>query len=141
MKRWSKIQKELYNIVDPKINFQIQCSIYKTNSSWVTKDGKGRETVPRFWITIDKKVVWDYPQMFLDCKWRSQKLDREDYTIRDTYYYNENYTWVSNVIRQYLNTPREQLASFSTKLDDFGLVDILRSVDRRIGWKSRERFR
>lgn len=31
MKRWSNLQKQLYLILDNKINLQIHCSVYRMN--------------------------------------------------------------------------------------------------------------
>jgi len=88
--KWSKLQKALYNIVDPDMNFQMQCSVFWTRSSWGTKKGKGRETIPRYWITLGKDVVWDFPGMFLDCEASPDYIAQ--WTVKQTYHYRDNYT-------------------------------------------------
>ena len=59
-KRWSKLQKRLYNLIDSKIDFQIHCALYEMNSN----DGYHSYKLPRYFITIDKEIVFDYPKDF-----------------------------------------------------------------------------
>ncbi len=140
---WSKLQKQLYNVMDLSTGFQMHCSVYKTKSAWTAgKDknnrSKGREMIPRYWITIgkgkDKKIIWDFPNQFL--KQKSLVDDspyfKDDNTIQDRMFWPENYTWVAEVIREYLNTPKEQLLTISFAKDQYNLVNTLRKYDRRI---------
>lgn len=60
MKRWSKLQKELYLIIDPEIDFQIHCAVYPMRSDRATSP------CPRYWITIGKEIIFDYPKDFVD---------------------------------------------------------------------------
>lgn len=59
-RRWSKLQKALYNIIDPKVKLQIHCVAYPMRS----KTGYANNNVPRYWITIEKEIIWDYPKIF-----------------------------------------------------------------------------
>ena len=142
MRRWSKLQKELYNIMDSSVKFQMHCSIYKTRSSWVTKDGKGREMIPRYWITVgdDKKILWDFPNKFMDeiglVRSYQTYLDEYPWTDGETYYSRDNYKWVSDLIREYINTPRDKMQTKDFGRD-FGLSNIFRAYDRRIGKEAR----
>jgi len=123
------------------MKFQIHCSVFQTRSSWVTKRGKGRESVPRYWITIGKEVVWDFPEMFLDreviCVYGSHKIQM---TLRDAYYMRSQYKWIGNTIRAYIHTPRTDLLTVDFTEDNYGLVDIFRAVDRRIGKEKRKPY-
>jgi hypothetical protein len=60
MKRWSKLQKAIYNLMDRSDNFQIHCRAYR-----MPKSRSSDPQIPRYWITtgkgISKKIVWDYP--------------------------------------------------------------------------------
>lgn len=129
--RWSKLQKDLYNIIDPNINFAIHCSVYKTKSAWDAgqKSGisKKKESIPRFWITVNKEIIWDYPNMFIN-----DDSQNDGFTIKDTYFFYNNYTWVSDVIRNYINTSREHLLEYSDERDKYELINTLRKYDRRI---------
>ena len=138
MSRWSKLQKALYNVVDPGMEFQIHCSVFKTRTSWY---GKGRESVPRFWITIGKDVVWDFPAMFLEHESLMRWGDcRPELTIRKSYYHYGNYTWISETIRAYIDTPKADLLTAKFEKDEYGLADVLRAVDRRIGKEKRKPY-
>ena len=61
-KRWSKLQSEIYNLLDKRIDIQIHCSVYRMKSNWGSTD------LPRYWITLGKEIIFDYPQQFLDEK-------------------------------------------------------------------------
>jgi len=98
-------------------------------------NSKGRETIPRYWITIGKDVVWDFPGMFLSDEASPDYIDR--WTVKQTYHYRDNYTWIAETIRAYIDTPREQLLTVAFENDKYGLVDVFRAVDRRIGKERR----
>lgn len=117
-KRWSKLQSRLYNIIDPDINMQIHCNLYEMNSN----DGWHGNKLPRYFITIDKEIVFDYPK---------------DFDTTKKYGFN-SYPWdtdiseISNVIEEYIQSPKDKiLKEFSN--DKWGITDILRVCDRRIG--------
>jgi len=146
--KWSKLQKALYNIVDPDMKFQMQCSVFWTRSSWMAKKGKGREFVPRYLITIGKNIVWDFPNMFIN---NDSQIDmnhtytkvvkpNKPFSIKDTYGWSENYTWIAETIRAYIDTPKDQLLTIQFEKDKYGLVDVLRAVDRRIGKEKRKPY-
>ena len=60
-KPWNKLQKELYLIIDKNLNLQIDCTAYRMKNMWDT----GRE-MARYFITLDKEIIFDYPKDFLD---------------------------------------------------------------------------
>lgn len=60
MKRWSSLQRELYQILDEKINFQIHLSMYRMQSQY------GGTDMPRYWITLGDEIIFDYPKQFVD---------------------------------------------------------------------------
>ena len=139
---WSKLQKQLYNIIDPTANFEIHCSVFKTKSAWTAGQRSGvsnkKEAVPRYWITVDKQIIWDFPAMFLD-EYGLGYCDGE--TIRTYYMDSENYTWIADVIRGYIDTPKAELLTVMFEKDKFGLVDVFRKYDRRISKNKRNEMR
>ena len=142
---WSKLQKGLYNIVDPGIKFQMHCSVYWTKSYWCSTKKRGREMIPRYWITIGKEVVWDFPNMFMNHPavagvGYGEKPNGSHFTVHDTYFWQDNYTWIADTLREYINTPKHLLLENSFENDKYGLIDVLRSVDRRIGKSRREYY-
>ena len=60
MAAWSKLQKSLYLIVSDKADFQIHCSVYRMKSQ------RGSTDLPRYWITIGKEIIFDYPKQFIN---------------------------------------------------------------------------
>ena len=117
-KRWSKLQSRLYNIIDPDINMQIQFSLYEMNSN----NGWHGNKLPRYFITIDKEIVFDYPKDFDTTK---------KYGF-NSYPWDTDISGISNVIEEYIQSPKDKiLKEFSN--DKWGITDILRVCDRRIG--------
>ena len=82
----------------------------------------GGTGIPRYWITLNKEIVWDYPKEFVS----RGHLDKEWPYVTDI-------SDISCVIREYLDTLRERLLSEPFVHDKWGIVNILRAADRRIG--------
>ena len=59
MRKWSSLQRELYKIIDDKINFQIHLSKYRMQSRYGSAD------LPRYWITLNGEIIFDYPKQFV----------------------------------------------------------------------------
>lgn len=111
---WSKLQRAVYLIAAPSLKFQIQCRAYPMLSQW------GGTNIPRYWVTLDKEILWDYPKQFVG-------------RLPDTWPYKTDASEISCLIREYLDTPRSQLLSRPFAHDLWGIINILRAVDRRIG--------
>ncbi len=112
-KRWSKLQREIYKLIDESINMQIHCSIYRMDSQYGSTD------LPRYWITLGKDIIFDYPKQF----------------DRDVYPYITEISNISDLIREYIDTPLEDIPDRQYEKDKWGLTDILKAADRRIGRK------
>lgn len=117
-RRWSKLQSRVYNIIDPALNFQIHCALYEMNSN----NGYHGSKLPRYWITIGKDIIFDYPKQF----------DTTYKYGRNSYPWDTDISNISDSIEEYLQTPiNELLEQFSN--DKCKVTDILRVCDRRIG--------
>lgn len=124
-KRWSKLQQRLYNLMDESVGFQIHCAIYKMNSNFSHQTNP----LPRYFITIGEDVVWDYPRQFdtsYKYGWNSYPWDGE---ISD----------ISQVIENYVQRPESEIMD-PVDGDMWGLVDILRVCDRRVGRRRLEKL-
>lgn len=120
MKRWSKLKKELYLLLVPNINFQIHCSVYRMQS-------QRRSTgLPRYWLTVDGEIVFDYPKQFLD-----QEIEQSQ--LLNTYPYITNISDISDVIREYIDTPKSELPDKVFENDKWGITEYIKLADRRIG--------
>ena len=111
-KPWSKLQRDIYKLLDTSINLQIQCRAYRMPESISTNP-----QIPRYWITLGKEIIFDIPkEADLDVKYRLY----------------EHIPAISQTIRDYINSPLEGLLS-KTFDDKFGITDILKAADRRLG--------
>lgn len=138
-KRWSKLQKEIYDLLDDSLNIQIHCSIYRMKSQY------GGTDLPRYWITLDKDIIFDYPKQFLNervsvrhCK-NPESISQ---TVKMRYPYVTDVSDISEIIREYIDTPVSALPECGYEYDIWGLTDILKAADRRLGKKKlSEHFR
>ena len=58
-KPWSKLQKEFYLLRAEGLDLQLQCRAYRMDSQ------RGSTNIPRYWITLGKEIIWDYPKDFI----------------------------------------------------------------------------
>ena len=119
-KPWSKLQKELYELRADGLDFQIHCSVYRMDSR------RGTTDLPRYWITLNKEIIWDYPKDFVG-------KNHPDRTPSTHYPYSTDVPDISNLIREYIDTPKDDLFDKVFENDHWGLANILKAFDRRIG--------
>ena len=125
-RRWSKLQSRLYNLMDKSVDMQIHCALYEMNSN----EGWHGSKLPRYWITIGKDIVFDYPKDFVN-------TDIGD--IRH-YPYITDIEAISNLIESYIQRPVEDILSHFEE-DKWGITNILMVCDRRIGKRSLRKLR
>jgi hypothetical protein len=112
VKPWSKLQREVSKLFAEGLRLQIQCRAYRMASA------SGGTDLPRYWCTLGKDVIWDYPRDF-----------SEDAT---RYPFETDVSSISSLLREYIDMPTDQLLSFAFA-DRWQIVDILLAADRRIG--------
>ena len=139
MKPWSKLQKQLYLLIDPSIDFQIHCNAYRMKSQ------RGTTSLPRYCIVLNKEIIFDYPKDFLSnlipregsrelrTTGTSTWLLNSDLTVKDLYPYYTEVQNISCVIREYIDTPVNELFDKIFENDKWGLTDILKAADKRLG--------
>ena len=111
-------------LIDPRIRFQIHCRIVRMQSQ------RGSTDLPRYWITLDGETIWDYPGQFIV---EGGDVRRTDGSVIRGYPYSTDVPEISDLIREYIDTPIESLLSHQFDGDHWGLANILRAADRRIG--------
>ena len=99
---WSKLQKEVYLLVDPKLDFQIHCVAYRMGSQYGSTD------LPRYWITLDKETIFDYPKHFIHSEGPDEN-SRIAYEALSIYPYSSETSEISNMLREYIDTPLSEL--------------------------------
>ena len=119
MKRWSNLQKQLYLILDNKINLQIHCSVYRMNSQ------RGSTNLPRYWITLNREIIFDYPKIL---------VSKEDYP------YTTEISDISELLREYLDSPKEQILAKNFGNDKYGITNLLKAADTRISINKLEQY-
>lgn len=125
---WSKLQRAVYLIRAPKLPLQIQCRVYPMDAVY------GDSGIPRYWITLGKEIIWDYPKQFVSLGCLERHLPSQ-------WLYANDISDISCVIREYLDTPRDEMLSKPFEHDVWGIVNILRAADRRVGSRQWEDLR
>lgn len=116
-KPWSKLQSQVYGIWCKHLDLQMHCMGYPLS---------GSSQVGRYWITLGKEIIWDVPKDFPVERRKGQ--------------YNEFASEISCLIRTYLDTPKDALLSMTFSGDRWGLIDIMRVADRRLGMEALNAF-
>ena len=122
-KPWSKLQRELRKLISDDIDFQIHCVVYPMDSRY------GSTGLPRYWITLNKEIIWDYPKQFMTEDGTTKNLSG----FEAWYPYRTDIGDISDLIREYIDTPKDELLTKVFENDYWGLINILRAADKRIG--------
>ena len=125
MKRWSKLQKRLYELVDEGIDFQIHCAVYRMQSR------RGSTDLPRYFITLAGEIIFDYPKDFVLKSGSVKSLAQG--ALTKIYPYGNDISDIGELIREYIDTPKEELFKKHFDADEWGLANILKAADKRIG--------
>lgn len=133
MKRWSKLQRDLYSIIDPKLDFQIHCNKYRMQSRY------GGTDLPRYWITLGDEIIFDYPKQFVNKNGDIKNLSQNK--ANEFYPYENDVSEISNLIREYICTPKDEVFDKHFENDYWGFINILKAADKRNGQRRLERLK
>ena len=133
---WSKLGRDIKALFAPNLPLQIHCSVLPLKS----KEAMGSTRFPRYWITLGKETIFDYPSDFLElidheaADWEKRYSDSSgQITVWNSYPFEKHgVSEISCLLRDYINRPKEALME-PFENDRWGLTDILRAADRRIG--------
>ena len=140
---WSKLGREIKKLWDSNLKLEIHC----TSMPLRGKTAIGSTTFPRYCITLNKEIIFDYPGQFLDsvcCKaqwWQKRYADENgNIKIRDSYPYEcHTVSEISVLIREYIDREKDRLFEpFGN--DRWNLIPILRAADKRIGKRRLEKI-
>lgn len=112
-RRWSKLQHRLQEIFAPNIRLQFHCAIYRI-------PGHVDTVCPRYFLMLNSEIIWDWPRNY------TEGLSHEEMYL----VYRSSASSLSDLIAEYLNADWETAIALK---DEWGIADILRAVDRRIG--------
>ena len=125
MKRWSKLAKRLYEIVDESIDFRLHCTVYRMQSR------RGSTDLPRYFITLAGEIIFDYPKDFVLKSGGVRSLAQG--ALTKIYPYGNDISNIGELIREYIDTPKKELFKKHFDADEWGLANILKAADKRIG--------
>ena len=125
MKRWSKLAKRLYELADESIDFRLRCTVYRMQSR------RGSTDLPRYFITLAGEIIFDYPKDFMLKSGGVKSLAGGAPT--KIYPYGNDISDIGELIREYIDTPKEELFKKHFDADEWGLANILKATDKRIG--------
>lgn len=107
--RWSKLKSEIERLFDPSLNLKIYCTVQRGE----------RDSIGRIWFTFNGLSVWDEPKRV------SRMLEASES--------NREVSTMTELLKSYLNAPPEQLIELNVEGDRWGLFQILKAADRRVG--------
>ena len=128
MRRFSKLKKRIEVLFSPDINLTVRCTCYGY-IGWA-----GYRELPRLWITLDKEIIFDFIKDFTDVQipslvhYVNNLTKMVDFPV--THY---DISKINNLIQEYIETPADILLDHVFANDYFGLTDIFKAADRRIG--------
>lgn len=125
MKRWSKLKKQLYELVNESIYFKLHCMIYQMQSR------RGSTDLPRYFIMLAGKIIFWLPEGFR-AKKRWRKKPSRGGALTKIYPYGNDISDIGELIREYIETPKEELFAKHFGADEWGLANILKAADKRI---------
>ena len=106
---WSKLQSALYKVIDKKVDFRIYSCSYDIGECL---------GIPRYWITIGKEIVWDFP--------KNTMWDDSDWNFFD------EIQSISRLIKAYVDCPKDKLLTYAFN-DRWKILPYLLACDKRIG--------
>ncbi|MCO6430639.1 MAG: hypothetical protein J5J00_07235 [Deltaproteobacteria bacterium] len=107
--RWSQLKKRIEELFDPELSLSVFCTVQRGPSN----------SIGRIWFKCSKEVVWDEPRNV------SKRVSAGET--------NDDVSTMTSIMREYLALPREEIFTFNSPLDSWGLVEMLKAADRRIG--------
>ena len=120
-KRWSKLKKSIEDLFLPGLPLQVYCTAIRTTEE---NHGSLAELLGVFTCRLGKEVIWNFPRQFVTEDFvYPDREEYDSYSVRD----------LNELLRDYLDTPRDVLLQKEFLRDYFGLTNVLKAADRRLG--------
>ena len=120
-KRWSKLKKLIELLFVPGLPLRIHCTDIRTMPQ---NEGSLAEVLGVFTCRLGREVIWRFPRQFVNTE--TIYPDGENY-------YSYGVRDLNELLRDYLDSPKEGLLTKDFPRDYFGLTNILKVADRRMG--------
>ncbi|MFY2764621.1 hypothetical protein [Arenimonas sp. MALMAid1274] len=116
---WSKLERRLRDLPDPSLKLRFRFTAYRQEAIQTPWEG---DAACKFWITQGKDTIWAVPR------------DRHPGDDADIgYSARRSPGWLVELAAEYLQLPRDQLLNWTPDWSGWGLPDLLKACDRRIG--------
>jgi hypothetical protein len=116
---WSKLERRLRDLPDPALKLRFRFTAYRQESIQTPWAG---ESACKFWITQGKQTLWAVPR-----DRHSGDSGEIDSCAR------RSPGWLVELAAEYLQLPRDQLIAWKPDWGGWGLPDLLKACDRRLG--------
>ena len=87
--------------------------------------------MPRYFITLAGEIIFDYPKDFALKSGGVKSLAQG--ALTKIYPYGNDISDIGELIREYIDTPKDELFKKHFDADEWGLANILKAADKRIG--------
>lgn len=125
-KPWSKLKSRIVDLFDPKLKIDIHQSVYRMDSQ------RGSNDLPRYFMTLNKEIIFDYPKDFVSVEIQSKYKGVSKNEVQHLYPYVTQMGDISDLLRAYIDSPVKDI--LNKEFDDpFKITDILKASDRRMG--------
>ena len=108
--RWSKLRVLIKDLFDPNLDLDVLCTAHR---------GENGLQIGRYWFKLDGQEIWSQPQNVSELI-KAGKADKVA-------------SFITPILRQYLDTPKDKIFDLKIDADIWGVVEMLRACDRRIG--------
>lgn len=120
MRRWSKLKKKVEGLWTPDLDMAVHCNSYRHEAHTLYN-------MERHWIVLNGVIIWDFPGPFLKSK-------NPDHPNPVQYHPSMSFpTPPAKLFDEYLSCPVDELLTRKFEEDHYGLGDIMRAADRRLG--------
>jgi hypothetical protein len=128
-KRWSKLKKEIESLFEEGLKLDLHC--IDVNRSIDSRNGNLCEclsmlSLGNYKVNFNKVTIWNFPKDFKEPNW-------EQWPEGNPWKYSVSE--INVLVREYIDTPKEELLNKIFKDDLFGLTEILLAADRRLSVK------
>ena len=125
-KRWSKLKKEIESLFVEGLKLDVHCvDVYRSIDARNGNLGQGHSllSIGNYFVNLEKETIWNFPKDF-------KEPDFERWPDGNPWRYSVSELNV--LVREYIDTPKEELLTKKFETDLFGLTKILLAADRRI---------
>lgn len=108
--RWSQLRGLVHDLFDQSLDLKLNLTVDR---------GRGGPSIGRYWIRLNGEIVWEAPKRV------SEKLELQEP--------DSSASEITEILREYIDTSSDEILKRDFPSDRWGVVEMLRAADRRIG--------